>query len=71
MVVISTEVYEEIRQFCFQYTDLSIHCEQELRQKWLNIDPLVIRAIHSKEWQKHIKNHHHNILRAANSLLKE
>lgn len=71
MVVISTETYEKICEFCMKFKGLTIYCEQELHKKFPEIDPQVLSAILSKEWQKHIKNRHHDIVRAGRNLLKE
>ncbi|XP_055325956.1 CDAN1-interacting nuclease 1-like, partial [Sitodiplosis mosellana] len=50
---------------------LTIHCEQELRKFFSHIDPQVLSAILSKEWQKHIKQWHHRIARSGADLLRE
>lgn len=71
MVVISTEIYEKIQLSFRKFHGLAIHCEQELRKKYPELDPIVITAILSKEWQKHVKNNHHFMQKAANKLLKE
>lgn len=71
MVVISTETYEKICEFCTKFKGLTIHCEQELRKQFTDVDPQVLSAILSKEWQKHIKTWHHRIVRAGPDLLKE
>lgn len=71
MVVVSTEIYEKVRRCIASFSGLTIHCEQELRKRFSNLDPQVVSAILSKEWQKHIRNHHYHIIRNANSLLQE
>ena len=71
MVVISTEEYEKICEFCAKFRGLTIHCEQKLREEFSHIDPQVLSAILSKEWQKYIKTRHHRIVRSAADLLKE
>lgn len=71
MVVINTETYEKICEFCTKFRGLTIHCEQELRKKFSEIDPQVLSAILSKEVQKHIKHWHHRIARTGHDLLKE
>lgn len=71
MVVIHTEIYEEICKFCADFRGLTIDCEQQLQQTFRCIDARVLSAILSKQWQKHIKNRHHIIVRAGPNLLKE
>lgn len=71
MVVISTELYEDICNFCANFKGLNIHCEQELIKAFSDIDPHVLSAILSKEWQKNIKHRHHLIVRDGPKLLKE
>lgn len=71
MVVVSTNIYEEICQFCSNFNGLTIHCEQELHEQFANIDAQVLSAILSKEWQKNIKHRHHIIVRVGHNLLKE
>lgn len=71
MVVISTEIYEKICEFCTKFRGLTIYCEQELHKNFSEVDPQVLSAILSKEWQKHIKHRHHKIARSGPDLLKE
>lgn len=71
MVVINTDDYEKIVEFCSKYKGLTINCEKELHRKFSNIDSQVLSAILSKEWQKHIKHRHHIIVKSSRSLLKK
>lgn len=71
MVVISTQVYDEICKCCENFHGLAIDCERKLFKKFPDIDVQVLSAILSKEWQKIIKHRHHIISRAAPNLLKE
>lgn len=71
MVVVNAETYDKIRKCFSSFSGLTIHCEQELRKKFSDLDPQVVSAILSKEWQKHIRNRHHYIIRDAHNLLQE
>lgn len=71
MVVISTQIYEDICRFCSNYKGLSINCEEDLRKNFANINEEVLSAILSKECQKNIKHRYHFLLRSGPSLLKE
>lgn len=71
MVIVSTDSYMKIKRYFENFNGLTIHCEQNLKQIFTELDPLVVSAILSKEWQKHIKYHHHNIMRMAAIILKE
>ncbi|XP_031626679.1 protein C15orf41 homolog [Contarinia nasturtii] len=71
MVIISTENYEKIVEFCSKFKGLTIHCERQLHKKFSDIDSQVLSAILSKEWQKHIKQRHHIILKSSRIYLQE
>lgn len=71
MVIVSTQMYEEICKFCENFRGLTIDCEQQLHERFSDIDAQVLSAILSKEWQKINKHRHHVISRAAPNLLKE
>lgn len=71
MAVIDTETYTKIRKCFSNFQGLGMHLEQEVIKKFPEIDPIVIAAILSKLWQKHIRNQHQHIVRHADSLLKE
>lgn len=71
MVVISSESFHEICEFCTSFRGLTIHCEQDLRKKFSEIDPQVLSAILSTFVKKHIKQRHHRIARSGPDLLKE
>lgn len=71
MVVVSTELHEEICKFCSLFKGLTLKCEEELRKEFVDVDPQVLSAILSKESQKHIKHRHHIIVRSAPKLLRE
>lgn len=71
MVVISTTTYNKICKFYENYNGLSHYCEQEAKKAFGDVHPYTVTAILSKEWQKHTKHQHHNILRAAKLIMKE
>lgn len=71
MVVVNTEVYEEICKFCAEFNGLNIYCEKELIKHFPHVDSYVLSAILSKEWQKNIKHRHHLVVRSGQNLLKE
>lgn len=71
MVVLNTQTYGEMCDFIAQFTGLSIYCEEKLKKRFSDIDPQVVSAIRSREWQKHTRNLHQRISRSAYKLLRE
>lgn len=71
MVVVNTETYMKIRKYFLNFQGLGMHLEHEVIEKFPEIDAIVISAILSKLWQKHIRNQHQHIVRNADNLLKE
>lgn len=71
MVVISSKTYDDICSFIANFNGLSIDCEHALKQKFSDCDSLTVSAILSKEWQKHIRYHHANVVSHSKDLLKE
>lgn len=71
MVVVNTETYMKIRKCFSNFQGLGMHLEQEVITKFPDIDPIVIAAILSKLWQRHIRNQHQHIVRNADNFLKE
>lgn len=70
MVVLSIAKYTRICDFITKYKGLTIDCDRDLRSKFPDIEPQTLSAVLSKEWQKRIKKHHHNIVQMAPNLLK-
>lgn len=71
MVVISTEIYEEICRFCAEFKGLTIDCEKKLWEEFPEIKAQILSAILSKECQKIIKHRHHVVKHSGENLLKE
>lgn len=72
MSIISAEVYKKIQEdFVQNYRKLWIYRDKELIEKHKNdVDPEILAAICSKEWQKQIKRVHHKVARNAKSILE-
>lgn len=71
MVVIDQEAYGRICNYIHEFVGLSIDCEQELKQHFVDVDPITVSAIHAKEWQKRVKNSYVSIVRIGKVLAKE
>lgn len=71
MVILSTELYDQICAFVYNYKGLTIDCDHDLRQAFPAIDACTLSAVLSKEWQKRIKKHHHYVLQNAHNILNQ
>ena len=71
MVVISSDIYQEIISFIRKYDGLSIDCEEKLKHVFNDIPGPTLGSIVSKEGQIRLKINHSKISARAGELLNE
>lgn len=70
MAIISLDLYKEIQEFLENYPKLWVYCDKELIEKYISqVDPEILSAICSKEWQKQIKRVHHRVIKNSKHIM--
>lgn len=71
MVILSTEVYDEVNTFIHQFRGLSIECGVALREKFPNLSTDTLDSILARSWQSIIKLAYPNMMVKSRRLLRE
>lgn len=71
MVILSTEVYNEVVQFIRNNNGLAIDEEADLKNQFPNICVATLSSIFSREWQEMVKAKHPHMKERTKKFIQE
>lgn len=71
MVVLSSDVYNEVNAFIHRYRGLSVDCQLALREQFPDLGTDTLDSIFARTWQNIIKQAYPNMMAKSRRLLRE